>query len=328
MYNLDFFPHIKEIDWLNDKTLAKILSQLPKKVLLVHSNWALREGHVDRFLKNSKKSEIISYLLEGEPEYSKIVESFSWIDDYSLIIGIGSGNVMDFCKILSAAFKNHEDFNQSIYGVATKVKQVQKHKKLWLFPSHYSSSSWISKSLVFQRDDYKVSCFGAGLIADKVLIDPMVLESISQEDWLEKSFDCFAHFYEVYQSLKNKDPFYQSTLLGWYQKFYESVDQKDYKNLFFLASFLFSGFIEMDKVEWPIHIKSHAYGPRLKLSHTQSLLIQDKSFEDSSINFRELYGELFRKYSNISERLDQKSIQKLDELALQMNPRSMSYKQN
>lgn len=325
MYNFDYFPQIKENNWLSDKTLSKILSQLPKKVLIVHSKWAVREGHLSRFQLLAKKSQIIPYLLDGEPTYQQILNGFSLVEDVSLIIGLGSGNVMDFCKVLSSAFIDQKEFDKSIYGLATKAKQLQKKRKLWLFPSHYSSSSWISNSLVFQLNDYKVSCFGGSSVADKVFIDPNVLATIAKEDWLEKSFDCFAHFFEIFESIKDKDSFYRDVLVAWFNKFTESVTCKDYKSLFYLASFLFSGFIDLEKVEWPIHIRAHAYGPFLKLSHTKSLLIQYKQFQNSSLEVDKLYGGLFESYSETLAQLAPITIQKLDELAILKNPRSASY---
>ncbi|PCJ21387.1 MAG: hypothetical protein COB02_02020 [Candidatus Cloacimonadota bacterium] len=323
MYDFSFFSNIYINSWLKDNHLKKILSQLPKKTLLVHSNWALRENHLARFIELSKNKQIDFLKINQEPSYELITKQFKKIKDYQLIIGVGSGNVMDFCKVLSMSCSDSNKFDSYIYGLSTKVKKASKKKKLWLFPSHYSSSSWVSKSAVFQKNSYKVSCFGDSLIPDKTFIDPNVLNTINDDLYLEMSFDCFAHFYEIYQSISGTNPFFQKILDAWFEQFKTAVNNKDNKALFYLSTFLFSGLIDLSKVEWPIHILSHALGPHLGLSHTKSLLVlMPYFFKSQDSIFQKVYSELFDKYSMD---INKSTVKELIKLTLKMNPKASSY---
>ena len=259
---------MKRLEWLKDSVKTSITSQAGRELLVIYSPCILKLGWLEGWTKifQERKIKFNCYELNREPEWNDLVECRSKVSSKTRIWGIGGGSVMDLAKLASVDVC---ECNHKMNFLRPK-KLVQKNK-VWLFPTHYSSSAYVSSSATLIRDRKKIS--GVGLTVEKVFIDPKVLKSIPSEAWVYGSIDTVSHFVEILCSVKSSSSLRIMALTGWWDDYLKALGNRDYESLFYLAGFLYDGLFELHSVNWPIHHLAHELGPKLELGHGETLAL-------------------------------------------------------
>ena len=267
-YLIHNHPVLIKRKWLDQSVKISLTSQLGRELLLIHSPSVKNMGWLQDWLDilQTRTVNVITFMLNGEPHWHDLVECRAKLGSKTRIWGIGGGSVMDLAKLVSAEVSECDHKMQFIHP----KKLIQK-QKVWLFPTHYSSSAYISSSATLIRHQRKIS--GLGLRSEKVFIDPNVLKSIPIEAWLYGSIDTISHFVEILCSTKPSNSLRIMALHGWWRDYLSALDNNDYEGLFYLAAFLYSGLFELHAITWPIHHLAHELGPKLELGHGTTLAL-------------------------------------------------------
>ena len=267
-YLINNHANIIKRKWLEQSVKRALTNQVGRELLIIHSPCILNLGWLKEWMDVLHKSNInvCTYMLSGEPHWQDLIECRSKVGPRTRIWGIGGGSVMDLAKLASTEISecDHKmDFIQP-------KKLIQK-QRVWLFPTHYSSSAYVSSSATLIRHEQKIS--GLGLKAEKVFIDPNVLKSIPKEAWVYGSIDTVSHFVEILCSTNPSNSLRMMSLNGWWHDYMNALEHHDYESLFYLAAFLYSGLFELHSINWPMHHLAHELGPKLELGHGATLAL-------------------------------------------------------
>jgi len=256
------------LKWLKDSVKNSIASQAGKELLVIHSPCVSKLGWMNKWVKifQERRIQFNFYQLDKEPHWDHLVECRSMVSSKTRIWGIGGGSVIDLAKLASVEVHECEQKMEFL-----RPKKLIQTNKVWLFPTHYSSSAYISSSATLIRDRQKIS--GVGLTVEKVFVDPNVLKSIPSEAWIYGSIDTVSHFVEILCSVKLSSSLRIMALTGWWDDYLKALENRDYESLFYLAGFLYDGLFELHSVNWPIHHLAHEFGPKLELGHGETLAL-------------------------------------------------------
>lgn len=265
-YLLSDHDKITKFNWLDIDKKRSITTQIGQKLLIIHSPCAVRLGWLQEWLdalsvRNIKPT---LYSLANEPTWNDLVKCSQLLVPNCRIWGIGGGSVMDLAKLSTVPL---EECSKRMDFLRPK-KLNQKHR-LWLFPTHYSSSAYVSSSATVIRENCKIS--GLGLEAEKIFIDPKVLSSITQEPWINGAIDTVSHFVEILCSTSPSTALRFMALEGWWKDFVKALKNKDFESLFSLSIYLYGGLFPLHSVAWPIHHLAHDIGPKLGFNHGKML---------------------------------------------------------
>ncbi|MEE2924163.1 MAG: iron-containing alcohol dehydrogenase [bacterium] len=288
--------------WLEYSVKKSLINQAGRELLIVYSPCVLNLGWLDEwmtiFQERSIKAD--SYKLDGEPSWNDLIECRSKISSKTRIWGLGGGSVMDLAKLVSVEVC---ECDRKMNFLRPK-KLVQRHK-VWLFPTHYSSSSYVSSSATLIRDRHKIS--GVGLTVEKVFIDPNVLKSVPEKAWIYGSIDTVAHFVEILCSVKSSDSLRIMALTGWWDDYLKALENYDYESLFYLAGFLYGELFELYAVSWPMHHIAHELGPKLELNHGETLALILPLFLRARLK-NQIYENLYQLLHSVSNWINMQPI--------------------
>jgi alcohol dehydrogenase class IV len=273
MYKIDQFPNIKTSKWtINDAELEKIISQLPHSFVILHGHWF--ESHqLKRFkaaaLKRNKSFSCCK--INPEPELDEVVDIRNHCEGFKSVLAIGSGSVIDAAKLVCIQKESDSPLKSYLFGLNPKPKKPKRNKSLIAFPINWSSSSHISDSCVVTYEKYKHTCFGISLLPDLTYVDSLACMTMPAKLYTLSTIDALSHVIEIANGISDEN-LYKLSLEGWIKDFIQAVEKKNHTILYFLSTFLYSGFFNKKNAGWPMHCLSHSLGPKLSLSHAETLV--------------------------------------------------------
>lgn len=278
-YSLSDHPRITKLSWLDNQKKKLLVNQVGQNVLIIYSPFMARLGWLNDWLEvfTQKQIKPEMYLLAGEPTWEDLQNCQTKIKSNTRILGFGGGSVMDLSKVAAT----------SIVECATKMdfikpKKLTTKNRLWLFPTHYSSSSYVSSSATLIKAQQKIS--GVGLSVEKIFVDPQVLETIPHRSWIDGIVDTTSHFIEIFCSTSSSEALRFMALQGWWRDFIRALETRDFESLFSLAAYLYDGLFRLSSVSWPIHHLAHDLGPKLKMGHGHILKLLLPIFLEARLN--------------------------------------------
>ena len=268
IYSLNNHGLMTRLKWLKDSVKTSITSQAGRDLLLIYSPCISKLGWLESWTKifQERKIKFNLYQLDKEPHWDNLVECRSLVSSKTRIWGIGGGSVLDLAKLASVEVDECEQKMDFL-----RPKKLIQTNKVWLFPTHYSSSAYVSSSATLVLDRQKIS--GVGLTSEKVIVDPDVLISIPNQAWTYGSVDTITHFVEILCSIKPSNSLKLMALMGWWEDYLVALRNRDHDSLFYLAAFLYSDLFILHSVNWPIHHIAHEFGPKIGLGHGEVLAL-------------------------------------------------------
>lgn len=265
-YLLSDHKKITKFNWLDRNKRQSITSQIGQKLLIIYSPCVSRLGWLQGWLDvlSARKIKPTLYSLTNEPTWDDLVRCTELLVPNSRIWGIGGGSVMDLAKLSTVPLRECSKKMDFL-----RPKKLNQQHRLWLFPTHYSSSAYVSSSATVIRGNCKIS--GLGLKAEKIFIDPQVLNSIPQEPWINGAIDTVSHFVEILCSTSPLNALRFMALEGWWKDFMNALNSKDFESLFSLSIYLYGDLFPLHSVSWPIHHLAHDLGPKLGFNHGRIL---------------------------------------------------------
>lgn len=147
---------------------------------------------------NSTEKNVVEFSgIMPNPTYAKVQEGAKLAreNNVDFILAVGSGSVIDCCKIVSAQAKTDEDIWEN---------EIEKKK----FPTEFipmgavvtvsGTGSEMNAGAVITNEDAKIKCGLFGAQADFAFLDPMYTLSVPFEQVISGAFDTLSHAMETY----------------------------------------------------------------------------------------------------------------------------------
>lgn len=264
-----------------------------KKLLVVSGTFEKANGNLIDTLFEEK---IERFLQDREP----LLDDFEKLKDFCLkhgftyLVALGGGSVIDLAKLVKRDLKI----------------------KMAAIPTTIGSGAEVSQHALLIGQDGKKIFSSPDLLPETVIINPVYLKSLSQEQVIFGTIDGLAHGLESLVS-KMANPLSDALALQAISNFYLNLDQlKDSENFgaalphIQIASFL-AGLAQSSAGSGLAHALAHYFGAKNKISHSRAVAIflldvlrlnsQHTAFYEkldqlkylSSANFIEILEKLF-----------------------------------
>ena len=176
----------------------KDLSHLPESVIITSRGVASRSSLLSIPEKNI-------FVFDGVSPNTKLTEVKICLDKikklkYKNIIGIGGGSVLDFAKLIATIDSIPE------HGIRSQIENNRvlksRDKTLFLIPTLFGSGAEQTPFAVCYISEKKYSVSSQAMIADKVIYDQELINSIPQKIRLANILDCFCQAFESMTTAK------------------------------------------------------------------------------------------------------------------------------
>jgi alcohol dehydrogenase class IV len=251
--------------------LKKFVPPPPEgRSLLVCGNHLLKTEILNKIRKDLPDLKILSGI-RPEPSLEEVKKYWSEIEgeNFSSVIAIGGGSILDVSKILAAKLTNPEEEIENFIGVE-KIKN--KAQKLIAIPTTSGSGSEITKYAVIKKNKLKMTVVSEKIYPEVAILDPSLTITLPKDLTAYTSLDALTHNLEAYISKKSTfltDIFaIEGTRLGlkWIERAYEDGKNLKARRGLALAS-LFGGIAITNASAGIVHALSHVLGAFYKIPH-------------------------------------------------------------
>ncbi len=136
---------------------------------------------------------------EAEPsiESGEAAIQFTREGNYSAIVGLGGGSVIDTAKVAAVALNNPGNLSSWVKQVFTNPMGP-----LVLMPTTAGTGSEVSNAGVFSTSDFKYALYSPLMYPDIALVDPDFTRTVPANITANTGVDALCHAMEAYVSLK------------------------------------------------------------------------------------------------------------------------------
>jgi len=130
--------------------------------------------------------------VEAEPriETARKIQELVRRKDYSLVIGLGGGSVMDMAKIASIMATNDGDVEDYMTGATSIIKEGL---PTILIPTTSGTGSEVSPFIVLSKEDKKLFIGSPYVYATIALVDPLLTVSMPEKITAATGLDALSH---------------------------------------------------------------------------------------------------------------------------------------
>lgn len=223
-------------------------------------SWFENRGFPQRL---SEVSELVRWAdARPNPEFSNLVEGVKELSrhDPDVIVGVGGGSVLDMAKLL-AALSGKTNFDPVLLTTGA-ADLSSRNVRLVLVPTTAGSGAEATHFSVLYRDSRKYSVAGAGLLADRVVLDPELVTSGDSRQLAASGLDALCQCVESIWAKGSSIPSEKMALEG-----LRAITRG------------LVGFVEGDKslaglMQWGSHLAGHAINiSRTTASHALSYFL-------------------------------------------------------
>jgi alcohol dehydrogenase len=246
-----------------------------QKVLLITSNGVWDAGLVEKPLRLLKENAIVAEVIRDlpcEPEIGRIEEILRAYDKsrYDMVVGIGGGNAMDTAKIVAALMTGEQQV-QEVVGID---KIAQKGLPTLLVPTTTGTGTEAipGVTVTVPEQGQKVEILSGYLMADRVILDPVLTVKLPPALTAAAGLDALAHAMECY-ILKKSNIFSDTLALAALRLIYGSI-RKAYligndvqaRHNMLIGSF-YGGMCIASTGTAAVHALAHPLGGKYKIPH-------------------------------------------------------------
>ncbi|NDL66660.1 iron-containing alcohol dehydrogenase [Anaerotalea alkaliphila] len=210
--------------------------------------------------------------LPTEPTYGEVQEIVDGFKKrtFDLIIAVGGGSVMDTAKLASVLVTEDYDIRDLLDNPA----QARKSIRTLMIPTTAGTGSEATPNsiVVVPEKELKVGIVNDEMIADHVILDPLVIKNLPRKIAAATGIDALAHAIECYTS-KKANPFSDTFALEALKMIFDNIekacdssDDMEAKGSMLVASF-YAGVAITTSGTTAVHALSYPLGGKYRIPH-------------------------------------------------------------
>ncbi len=177
----------------------------PKKVLIITDKFLMDSSMVKTFMKSFADAPAVYGEITGEPTSEEVEKAVQFCREgnFTLVIGIGGGSVLDTAKVVAVLGKTPTHVNEVYGNGRLKPREIG----LALIPTTAGTGSEATpNSLIFDSvTGNKEAIIGREMIPDWVILDPVLTVALPSKVTAATGLDALCHCIESYFSV-NSNP--------------------------------------------------------------------------------------------------------------------------
>lgn len=207
--------------------------------------------------------------IPAEPEYSAVQRIADRIGpDCPMIIALGGGSVMDTAKLVSVLS------GCTVRDLLGNPRLGRKRACTIMIPTTAGTGSEATPNAIVAvpEDELKVGIVNDSMIADYVILDPVMIQSLPRHIAAATGLDALAHAIECYTSLK-ANPFSDTfalkaltLIMGNIEKACDDISAIEEKRMMQIAAF-YAGIAITSSGTTAVHALSYPLGGRFHIAH-------------------------------------------------------------